>query len=42
VVVTGDTAKERLAEISGSGFITLHKPVEAEDLRRTLASLLPG
>jgi len=40
VLVTGDTAKERLAEISASGFIMLHKPVEADDLLRTVQSLL--
>jgi PAS domain S-box-containing protein len=42
MVVTGDTAKERLAEISACGFVLLHKPVEADVLRRTLASLLRG
>ena len=42
VVITGDTAQERLAEISGSGFVMLHKPVGADDLRRTLESLLGG
>jgi len=42
VLVTGDTAKERLAEISASGFITLHKPVEADDLLHTVQSLLEG
>ena len=40
MLVTGDTAKERLTEVSSSGFAVLHKPVEADDLRRTLASLL--
>ncbi|MCW2286779.1 hypothetical protein M2323_004568 [Rhodoblastus acidophilus] len=30
----------RLAEISASGFVTLHKPIEPDDLRRTLDSLL--
>ena len=42
VLITGDTAKERLAEISASGFIALHKPVEADDLRRTLSAVLVG
>jgi PAS domain S-box-containing protein len=42
VMVTGDTAKERLAEISASGFITLHKPVEADDLLHIVQSLLEG
>jgi CheY-like chemotaxis protein/anti-sigma regulatory factor (Ser/Thr protein kinase) len=40
LLVTGDTAKERLAEVSASGFALLHKPVEADELRRALASLL--
>jgi CheY-like chemotaxis protein len=40
ILVTGDTAPERLAEVSGSGFALLHKPVNADDLRRKLANLL--
>ena len=40
MLVTGDTAPERLAEVSGSGFVLLHKPVSADDLRRNLADLL--
>ena len=42
VLVTGDTAKERLAEFSASGFITLHKPVEKDELHRAVQSLLGG
>ena len=42
MLVTGDTGKERLAEVSSSGFALLHKPVDADNLRRTLASLLRG
>jgi hypothetical protein len=42
LVLTGDTAKERIAEIEASGFIMRHTPVEADDLHRTLASLLGG
>ena len=42
MLITGDTAEERLTEVSSSGFILLHKPVDAEELRRTLASLLRG
>ena len=42
MLVTGDTAEERLTEVFSSGFALLHKPVEADDLRRTLASLLRG
>ena len=40
MLVTGDTSEKRLAEVSSSGFALLHKPVDARDLRRTLASLL--
>jgi signal transduction histidine kinase/CheY-like chemotaxis protein len=39
LVITGDTAKERIAEIDASGFEMLHKPVCAPDLRRKLAQL---
>lgn len=42
MLVTGDTPQERLAEVSSSGFAFLRKPVDADDLRRTLASLLRG
>jgi two-component system, sensor histidine kinase and response regulator len=37
LIVTGDTASKRIAEIHASGFAMLHKPVEAADLRRRLA-----
>ena len=40
MLVTGDTAEDRLTEVSSQGFAMLHKPIEADDLRRTLASLL--
>jgi PAS domain S-box-containing protein len=40
MLVTGDTAQERLAEASGGGFVLLHKPVNAAELREKLASLL--
>jgi two-component system, sensor histidine kinase and response regulator len=40
MIVTGDTAKERITEIHASGFAMLHKPVEAADLRRRLAQIL--
>ena len=42
LIVTGDTAKDRIGEIAASGFSMLHKPVSGEDLRRTLAALLTG
>jgi CheY-like chemotaxis protein len=37
LIVTGDTARERITEIHASGFAMLHKPVEAAELRRRLA-----
>jgi PAS domain S-box-containing protein len=40
LVLTGDTAKERISEILASGYAILHKPVNAEDLRQNLAKLL--
>jgi PAS domain S-box-containing protein len=40
MLVTGDTAEERLAEISASGFALLHKPIEANELRAKLVALL--
>lgn len=40
LVVTGDTAPERIAEVQESSFDLLHKPVGAEELRRKLAQLL--
>jgi two-component system, sensor histidine kinase and response regulator len=40
LLLTGDTAAERIAEIKASGFAMLHKPVAADDLRHKLAQLL--
>jgi signal transduction histidine kinase/ActR/RegA family two-component response regulator len=40
VIVTGDTAPERLREAQGGGFLLLHKPVGAEELNRTLAQMI--
>jgi PAS domain S-box-containing protein len=42
LILTGDTAKERIAEVHASGFVMLHKPVGAEDLRSRLAHLIRG
>ncbi len=42
IVVTGDTAAERLREISDSGALLLHKPVTPTDLRRALHTMLAG
>ncbi len=40
LIVTGDTAPERVREVLASGCRILHKPVGAEELRRALASML--
>ena len=40
MLITGDTDRKRLVEAASGGFAMLHKPVEADDLRRALASLL--
>ncbi|WP_173980226.1 hybrid sensor histidine kinase/response regulator [Magnetospirillum sp. UT-4] len=40
LVLTGDTAKERIAEIHDSGFAMLHKPIAPKVLRLRLAQLL--
>jgi signal transduction histidine kinase/ActR/RegA family two-component response regulator len=42
LIVTGDTGRERLAEVSASGFVMLHKPVDGDELCAKLASLLSG
>ncbi len=40
IVLTGDTAKERIAEVRANDFTILHKPVGVEDLRQELARIL--
>ena len=40
LVLTGDTARESLAEINASGFACLHKPVATEMLRKKLEDML--
>lgn len=40
IVITGDTSPDRIIDIHGSGYVMLHKPVAAHELRRTLFSLL--
>jgi len=42
LVVTGDTAAERIAEVHAGGFDMLHKPVGADELRVKLGKLLRG
>lgn len=40
LILTGDTGKERIAEVLRSGYRMLHKPVSAEELQRELALAL--
>jgi PAS domain S-box-containing protein len=40
IIITGDTDKERIAEVHASGFAMLHKPVPAEELRNYLAQAI--
>jgi signal transduction histidine kinase/CheY-like chemotaxis protein len=42
LLITGDTAPERLREAAASGVPLLHKPVWPSDLQRGLAALLNG
>ena len=42
VIVTGDTAPERLREAQASGYVLLHKPVAPAKLRATLQRLRRG
>ncbi|MBI5164185.1 MAG: PAS domain S-box protein [Magnetospirillum sp.] len=40
VIVTGDTARERIQEVQRSGLGIMHKPVAADELKATVAHLL--
>ncbi len=40
LVLTGDTARENIAEIRASGFEVIHKPIASEPLRRALAHMM--
>jgi CheY-like chemotaxis protein len=42
LIVTGDTAPERIEEVHASGFEMMHKPVTPDELARSLARLLRG
>ena len=42
IVLTGDTAVDRLSEMDASGFIVLHKPVAEDILQGELGRLLDG
>ncbi|MBL4775030.1 MAG: hybrid sensor histidine kinase/response regulator [Mariprofundus sp.] len=39
LLITGDTAPDRIEEAAKSGFPLLHKPIDPDDLKRFLASL---
>jgi CheY-like chemotaxis protein len=40
MILTGDTAPDRISEIHGSGIRVLHKPVSVQDLLSTIERLL--
>jgi signal transduction histidine kinase len=42
LIVTGDTAPERISEVHASGFEMMHKPVTPDELARKMAQLLRG
>jgi hypothetical protein len=40
MLITGDTAPDRLQEAHESGFLLLHKPVAASKLRAAIGNLM--
>jgi len=40
IIITGDTAPERLREAEASGFSVLHKPIQPPELRQALRDTL--
>ena len=40
LVLTGDTARENIAEIGASGFELMHKPIASEPWHRALARIM--
>jgi len=40
IVITGDSSADHIADIQTSGYVVLHKPVRAEELRSSLVRLL--
>ncbi|MGE5545489.1 MAG: ATP-binding protein [Solirubrobacterales bacterium] len=40
LIITGDTSPDRLAEVKASGYALLHKPVNPDELRRSVQRLL--
>ena len=40
IIITGDTAPDRIKEANASGFKILHKPVSPNELRLLMANIL--
>jgi DNA-binding NtrC family response regulator len=40
LLITGDTAPDRMKEAKNSGFALLHKPVDLDDLKRWLIAVI--
>ena len=40
IIITGDTAADRLRDAQASDALLLHKPVSSSELQRTMANLL--
>jgi CheY-like chemotaxis protein len=40
LLITGDTAPDRLKEARASGFQLLHKPLPADELRRAINAMV--
>jgi len=40
IIMTGDTASERLRQVKASGYQVLHKPVSAPKLKKLLNELI--
>jgi len=39
IILTGDTSPERLKDVAASGYLLLHKPVDAEQVRQAIIQL---
>jgi len=42
LIITGDTAPDRLREAGSSGYPVLHKPVDMDELQRAMAIQQPN
>lgn len=42
IIITGDTAPDRVKEARAAGFHVLHKPVDARELRQLIGAMLHG